>query len=315
MMVAESQGVALAARCEDALQAAMQSLEQTAPGRWTAHFRNCGAPPLMAQLTDGLLVLSGAVSPANSRSRWDLVKVNEALPGLVKFCLAPDGELSLRAEIPIEEETDLRRRLAQVGRGFAAALRPRRNEHRVAVPPEAVAPDLPKLVEASGWPCSSRRGDSCAVPLETRHAGQTALITAPAGAVQVCTELTSWDTLSANCREAVAVLLLTANARLRLARSIITEDELGARLNWKCCMRRRFARRNCGRPWKRSRWAPTCARRPPRACSTRQRPNSFSPCGVAPAVARITNKQLKGSHDTTIIRFQRHGYRPDRSDG
>lgn len=227
MMVAESQGVALAARCEDALQAAMQSLEQTAPGRWTAHFRNCGAPPLMAQLTDGLLVLSGAVSPANSRSRWDLVKVNEALPGLVKFCLAPDGELSLRAEIPIEEETDLRRRLAQVGRGFAAALRPRRNEHRVAVPPEAVAPDLPKLVEASGWPCSSRRGDSCAVPLETRHAGQTALITAPAGAVQVCTELTSWDTLSANCREAVAVLLLTANARLRLARSIITEDELG----------------------------------------------------------------------------------------
>jgi hypothetical protein len=155
------------------------------------------------------------------------VKANGALPGLVKFCLAPDGELSLRAEIPVEEATDLRRRLAQVGRGFAAALRPCRNAHRVAVPPEPIAPDLPRLVEASGWPCSSRQGDSCAVPLETRHAGQTALITAPAGAVQVCAELSAWDTLSKPCREAVALLLLTANARLRLARSIITEDEMG----------------------------------------------------------------------------------------
>lgn len=229
MIASESHTVADASRCQAALQAAMESVEPVAPDRWRGRPKDSSAPPLLVQLRDGFLLLAGTFSPGTPPSRWDLLKVNASLTGLVKFSSNLDGDLSLRAEIPVEAESNVSLRLDQACRAFAAAqhltLDP--NENPVTVTPEVAPPDLAKLVEAAGWQCSSRRADRCAVLLDTRRGAHTASLTAQAGTVRVSTELASWDSLPTPGREGLSALLLTANARLRLARAIVAEDESG----------------------------------------------------------------------------------------
>jgi hypothetical protein len=207
----------------------MVSVEPIAPDRWLVRPKQPSAPLLLVQAVEGFLILSVELAPESLPSRWDQLKANASLAGLVKFAAAPDSNVSLRAEIPVHAESDLSRRLDQACRAFANTLVPLRDHHQdsVGTPVEAVSPDLPKLCQEAGWQCSSRRGDHCAVPLDTRWGAHTALITGQDGKVQICTELAAWDSLSQHCREALSTFLLAANARLRLARAIVTEDETG----------------------------------------------------------------------------------------
>jgi hypothetical protein len=212
-----------------ALLAVMESVETVAPDRWSASPKDHSVPQLLVQAADGFLILCGDLAPRNLPSHWDLLRANASLEGLAKFSLSSASLVSLRAEIPAHAESDLSRRLAQVCQAFGHTFSPGRapQESTIGIAGEAASLDLPKLCEEAGWQCSSRRGDRCAVPLDTRRGAHTALIIGLDGKVQVSTELAAWDSLSQHCREALSAFLLTANARLRLARTIVTEDETG----------------------------------------------------------------------------------------
>jgi len=229
MSAAVAKSLAESRRCQAALLATMDFVEEVAPNCWQVRPNATSTAPLRAQLVDGFLELSGAFSPASPASRWELLKANASLAGMAKFSSAPNRGLRLQAEIPLQVEDNLALRLAQARKAFAAALVPAisQQEHAPAAADEVAPPDLPRLCEEAGWQCSSRRPDRCAVPLASGRGAHTALITAQAGTVQVCTELASWDSLSVTCREGLATLLLSANARLRLARAVVAEDENG----------------------------------------------------------------------------------------
>ena len=227
MTAIEAPTKTIADRCHAALQAALESVERVAPTRWLVRDRRASESSVLVRLVDGFLLLTDDFSFATPPSRWDLLKANANLTGLAKFAAAPGGGLCLRAEIPVQAEGNLPLRISQACGAFAAAqhlTQPAQGNTGVT-PAEAAPTDILKLVEAAGWRCSSQKGDVCAVPLETPQGGHTAIVTAPAGAVRVCTELASWDTLSAPCREGLAGMLLMANARLRLARAVVAEDE------------------------------------------------------------------------------------------
>jgi hypothetical protein len=229
MTTIEAPTKTIADRCHAALQAALASVERVAPTRWLVRDRRASESSVLVRLVDGFLLLTDDFSLATPPSRWDLLKANANLTGLAKFSAAPGGGLCLRAEIPVQAEGNLPLRISQACGAFAAAqhLTQLGQGNTGVTPAEAAPTDILKLVEAAGWRCSSQKGDVCAVPLETLQGGHTAIVTAPAGAVRVCTELASWDTLSAPCREGLAGMLLTANARLRLARAVVAEDESG----------------------------------------------------------------------------------------
>ena len=224
-----AQAKVVAARCQAALQAALASVEAVAPTRWLVRVSRASESSVLVRLVDGFLVLADAFSPAARVPRWDLLKANASLLGLAKISAAPSGGLCLRAEIPVQADCNLPLRITQACDAFAAAQDPTRaGQGTIGITPaEAAAPDLPKLVSAAGWRCSSPGGEICAVPLATRQGGHTAIVTAPAGAVRICAELVSWDALSEPCRDGLASMLLTANARLRLARAIVDENESG----------------------------------------------------------------------------------------
>jgi len=215
--------------CQAALQAALPSMEAVAPGCWRARANRAAEAVMLAQLIDGFLILTEKFSPATPPSRWELLKANATLMGLAKFSAVPGGGLFLRAEIPVQAESDLSLRISQARSAFAAAHRPSCGRHAdaAAAAAEAVVTVLPNLVEAAGWGCPSRNGDVCVVPLETRQEGHTAVVTASPGAVRLCADLVSWDSLPVSCRDGLASMLLTANARLRLARAIVVEEESG----------------------------------------------------------------------------------------
>ena len=160
---------------------------------------------------------------------WNLVTTNARLTGLVKFSSALASDLSLQAEIPLQGENEFPLRLEQTCLAFSAAFNLPLNGHGDGTggPSETMAPDLPTLVENAGWRCASRRADRCTVALDTLRGARTALIMPHRGRIRVGTELASWDSLSKACREAVARLLLSANARLRLARAVVIEEEEG----------------------------------------------------------------------------------------
>jgi hypothetical protein len=229
MTAAEAQPTVVTSRCQTALQAALESVESISPCRWLARHRDSSTPPLLAHDAHGFFVLSQEVALQPAPPRWALVKANAALRGLAKFCSLRGGELTLRAEIPLEAEGDLDLRVTQACAAFAAGRALALGHDQTSTNPTFVAPtpDLPNLVEAAGWQCSSQRGGYCTLPLETREGAHTALVTAQAGVVRACTELSSWDSLPEPSREAVAMLLLSANARCRLARAVVTEDKSG----------------------------------------------------------------------------------------
>jgi hypothetical protein len=186
-------------------------------------------------------------------SRWELLKTNAALGGLVKLASLPGGDMALRAEIPLYPDGDPTMRLEQASRAFTSAFcllqgRPEvpvalcsgmggmggrgimgQECSGVAVTVSSVpaSRDLQQLCEAAGWQRSSQRDLRCTVALDTHRGAHTALITALGARVNVCADLASCDSLSPLCQEGLALFLLTANALLRLARTTVIEDDAG----------------------------------------------------------------------------------------
>jgi len=212
-----------------ALHAAMQSVEAIGLGRWIAKTSDPWAPPLRVQTADGFILLSQELASPMPPTPWELLKTNAGLAGNLKFASDSDGAVSLRAEIPETGECDLATRLERTSRDFTTALASinARPENSNAPATEGAAPDLPRLCEQAGWPCSSHRADRCVVALDTRRAAHTAQLASQGGGVRVSTELASWESLAGPCRESLSVFLLAANTLLRLARAVVTEDESG----------------------------------------------------------------------------------------
>lgn len=213
---------------EPALRSAMGSIEEVAPGRWRATPKDAFMPLLLAFTKEAFLTLTADVPPDLLRSPWELLKANAVLAGLAKFAFAPTGTV-LRADIPIHPGSNLVLRLDQACRAIACALRlsPATPQSPPLSAEAETRMDLGDLCEKAGWPFTSRHAEHCAVVLESRDGGHTALVSTEPETLRVFTEIALWNTLSADSREALAALLLEANARVMLVRASIAEEETG----------------------------------------------------------------------------------------
>lgn len=212
-----------------AFRAAGATVRAAGTGVWTVTRKDRSVLRLTGQVMDDFLLLKLALAQPPAAAGFDLLKANQHLGGLVKFAGEPDGAVALRADIPLGPDGDPAIRIQEACRGFVQALADSAPPERVSAnaAPERALPDLASLCEAAGWPPASQHSPRCSVALETRRGARTALV-APAGAgVRVSTDLTDWESLSPPGRDALALFLLSVNARLRLARASVTEDAAG----------------------------------------------------------------------------------------
>ena len=111
-------------RMEKAISARLRELAgavaQTAMGTWRFTIANGRRLPAEARLGGGWLCLATIPGPAAEfASHWEMLAANAALPGLAKLALDPmTGQPQLRAEAPVETDTDCLEQLAAACAGF-----------------------------------------------------------------------------------------------------------------------------------------------------------------------------------------------------
>jgi len=170
--------------------------------------------------------------PPGARRLENLLQQNGRLAGGAKFALdAHRPQVLLAAEIPLDDQIDLDRRIADAcaglreGRKLLAGKHPtdqdNQQENQTAPAPEHPADcDLPGLCEQAGWPFSRRAGVRLAVPLDVREGFHQALLEPTgAGGVRAWVELGNVRSGASVGRIAVAVLLLRGCGAVRMARA------------------------------------------------------------------------------------------------
>jgi hypothetical protein len=166
---------------------------------------------ITARLLDDWLTLE---APHAGVPGWAALEKNAALPGLAKLALAPGGLLQIRAELPVGEEVDPVTRLDEVLRAFS--------ERKLAAPSSEA--DLKSHCAGLGWPFTERADGRLVFDLDVPGLFlQAVLVPEGAGARFTC-DLAALEALSPVGRDAIARLLLTASATVRLARPAILND-------------------------------------------------------------------------------------------
>ena len=114
-----------------ALGKCADAVDLSAPGRWAFTLSNGTDLAARARVDDGWLLLTaalgdGSVSPARS---WELLRWNAVLDGGARFAVrAGRPGLHACAELPLDDEVDLPRRVLEACGGLKAA-----NERRATV--------------------------------------------------------------------------------------------------------------------------------------------------------------------------------------
>src|SRR5207253_780468 len=138
------------------------------------------------------------------------------------------GRPGLRAcaELPLDDEVDLPRRVLEACAGLKAA-----NERRVcalhgagdpmtSVSGEGASADLPGLCRESGWSCVEREGARLGVDLDVPGAFQQAIVELRGGGVAVTVPLLEAAGPSPSvCEQALGLLLLRVCGIVRMARA------------------------------------------------------------------------------------------------
>ncbi len=166
---------------------------------------------ITARLRDDWLTLE---APRYGAPSWEALEQNPTLPGLAKLALAPGGRMQVRAELPVGEDTDLVARLDQACRAIAG--------RELVV--EASESSLKSFCAGLDWPFTERADGRLAFDLDVPGEFlQAVLVSDGAGARFTC-DLSVLGALSPVSRDAIALLLLTASATVRLARPAILND-------------------------------------------------------------------------------------------
>lgn len=170
----------------------------------------------------------GTVERLETDRLWDLLRWNGILAGHVKFALNAEGGVALRAELPVEADSDLSRRIGFVCKGISEGRA--RYWGGVLPPPTAAATasapaDLKQLCKEAGWTFAERSSGVLVVELEATHDVHHALVAAEQGRVSVSAALAAANMEDQDCRRAVAQLLLAACGRVRMARATAVERD------------------------------------------------------------------------------------------
>jgi hypothetical protein len=209
-----------------ALEKCATSVDESAPRRWAFALRNGTELAASASVRDGWLSLAApldASAPTPSRV-WDLLAWNATLGGAVRFALDRRGTCA-RADLPLDEDVDVGRRILETCAGLKAASDLLRGT--AEAPVERTGGDLAtdglrELCRQSGWPAAERDAARFAVDLDVPGAFEQALAEPRADgslcvAVPLLAEARPAEP-AAICRQAVGLLLLRACGVVRMAR-------------------------------------------------------------------------------------------------
>jgi hypothetical protein len=205
-----------------------QGLALVGEGTWRLTLRNGAPHAVTATAGEDWLVLEAGADPDGTYPGlfWDAATRNGSLGGLVKFVLAGDGRLRLRAEVPLPEGVVVAARIREVCGGFESACMSGAAPARADGPPiQAVgALDLKALCSEAGWPFVVRGDGRLAVELEVPGSYAQALLAPWQRGVGVSCEIAAFDSLEEVCRPAVGGLLLAASGLVRLGRAAVRPD-------------------------------------------------------------------------------------------
>jgi hypothetical protein len=184
-----------------------------------------GAPALSAEVTwDGeWLRLARVVDTGRPpESLWQTVVLQLHVSPEIKLTITPTSRLLAIADIAAVRGVDLAARIDAACRGLrhaGAALDDSPATEEIEDTP--LPDDLRLLCTSSGWKVTNRSAGRVAVDLDTGDNFAQAIVEHHRGMVVVSTSITDEDEIaSAVCREAVGLMLLRLNDRVRLVRGV-----------------------------------------------------------------------------------------------
>lgn len=224
-------------------------VEPTGKGSWDFILSNGSALLVSARADEGWLHLDAPLDGgALGAGAWRLLSLNRRLGGLAKLAL-PTGrrDAHLRAEITLDEEVDVARRLREACAGFKAVSGVLHGEKltteatryakiettaTAAASDEAAsdeaekASELRRLCEETGWRFNEKSATKLAVELEARGVfHQVAVERRTGGVVSLSVELAGEEFFSEAFKRAAGELLLRASAAIKLVRASVDEGE------------------------------------------------------------------------------------------
>ena len=231
-------------RVLEALRECSPSLEQL--GRWDWRLGINGQ--IRARVQDGWLSLSaspdGRKFKPDARSLLRLLEWNREVGGGGKFVLLPDRSPGIRAEIPLEEEGSLVRRVCDAYVGMENAMK-RSGSPRFRDDPGRYPVitshnggsewDPRDLCREADWQFTERES-GIAVPLEGPGFHQ-AIVRNDRGNSHANVTLLEWESLPDECVLAIASLLLTAGAVVRMVRPFAQPDRSHHKVGFEVALR------------------------------------------------------------------------------
>jgi len=212
----------------EALETCAPAVKQVGPGRWGFELVNGKAFPVSARALEGWLLLeTGTDSEDLKDGHWQLLERNGRLGGWSKFALGPGRRHPhLRAEIPLTDGVVLRQRLQEACEGLRegqhADAAPAAESVALDVSDEKQSPSWPALLAEAGWTFSERTAGRLLVDLDVPGRWHRARVDAGGERdVRLAVEIGGGKAVAPLARQALGVLLLSANRAVRLARSAV----------------------------------------------------------------------------------------------
>jgi hypothetical protein len=213
----------------DALAKHASAVQPAGHERWTLVLANGTDFAATARADDGWLVLEAPFDqePPSPARAWQWLRWNASLEGGARFALRPDATAACAcADLPIEDDVDLARRVGEACRGLTAA-----KELVSGVEPvdSALAGHgggaLADLCRETGWEFVDRDGGRLAVDLDVPGSFHQATVAVHGGGVAVTVPVLDAAASAARapvCEEAVGLLLARVCGVVRLARVVGT---------------------------------------------------------------------------------------------
>lgn len=221
----------------EALQKCASLVETTGPKSWNFILNNGRMLLVAAHADDEWLHLRAPLEgdAALKMDAWKLLRLNHQL-GHGRFALAPSEQTPhLRAEIALDEEVNLARRLQEACAGLkagAGSLYGEKTKEHMQLHPNITTDEatpqanseLRRLCEETGWQFDEKTATKFVVELEAGNGFyQAAIEERGEGSVHIAVELARDETFSEWSRRAVGLMLLRACGVVRFARASVRE--------------------------------------------------------------------------------------------
>jgi hypothetical protein len=219
-----------------ALAKCATSIDAPARQRWAFTLSNGTQLGATAYVRDGWLLLEALLDAASVPARggvWELLEWNATLGGGVRFAVDPRRRgTCARAELPLDGEVDLGRRIVEACAGLKAASDLLRGTVEAPIQragAERGCEGFRELCRESGWPVVERDPALFAVDLDVPGAFVQALAEPRADgstsmAVPLLAEARPAEP-AAICRQAVGLFLLRACGVVRMVRGAATRQD------------------------------------------------------------------------------------------